>query len=74
MQSPSFRKVWTSLGPQRLLETAIEAARRAGQDIPAGVGTTGAGAEPASYYTRNPDTEETLGDIAEPTFKRGMTF
>lgn len=29
---------------------------------------------PSSYFTRNPDVEETLGDIAEPPFKRDMVF
>lgn len=29
---------------------------------------------PSSYFTLNPDTEETLGDIAEPAFKMGMVF
>lgn len=29
---------------------------------------------PSSYFTRNPDVEETLGDIAEPVFKMGKAF
>ena len=27
--------------------------------------------EPSTYFTRNPDTEEDTGDIAEPAFKMG---
>lgn len=29
---------------------------------------------PSSYFTRNPDVEETLGEIAEPPFKMGAVF
>ena len=29
---------------------------------------------PTSYFTRNPDTEEDLGDIAEPFFKRSTVL
>lgn len=29
---------------------------------------------PSTYFTRNPDAEETLGDIAEPTFTRSQVF
>lgn len=29
---------------------------------------------PSTYFTRNPDGEEHLGDIAEPFFKRGSIF
>lgn len=29
---------------------------------------------PSTYLTRNPDTEEDLGDISEPLFKMGSTF
>lgn len=29
---------------------------------------------PSTYLTRNPDTEEDLGDIAEPLFKIGKAF
>lgn len=31
-------------------------------------------AKPATYFTRNPDQEEDLGDIAEPSFKVGKNF
>jgi hypothetical protein len=29
---------------------------------------------PSTYFTRNPNVEETLGDISEPTFKRNMVL
>lgn len=29
---------------------------------------------PSTYFTRNPDAEEVLGDIAEPMFSIGRTF
>lgn len=29
---------------------------------------------PSTYFTRNPDEEEFLGDIAEPMFKKGDEF
>ena len=36
---------------------------------------TGSGAvNPSTYLTRNPDTEEELGDIAEPIFKMSQVF
>jgi hypothetical protein len=30
--------------------------------------------DPSTYLTRNPDQDEDLGDIAEPRFKRSMTW
>lgn len=30
--------------------------------------------DPSTYFTRNPDTEEPIGAIAEPMFKMGKTF
>lgn len=30
--------------------------------------------QPATYFTRNPNAEESLGDIAEPWFKRSKVF
>jgi hypothetical protein len=35
---------------------------------------SGAVVAPSTYFTRNPMTEELLGDIAEPTFKRSQVF
>lgn len=36
---------------------------------------TGSGAvNPSTYLTRNPNTEENLGDIAEPLFKMSQVF
>ncbi len=37
-----------------------------GSLVPPDVAATGAFAAPSTYFTRNPDTEEDLGDIAEP--------
>ena len=45
-----------------------------GSAIPASVEAAGVYVDPSTYFTRNPDTEEDLGEIAEPTFRRGMTF
>lgn len=47
---------------------------RNGSGIPAGT-TAGANAVmPSTYLTRNPNSEEALGDIAEPLFKVGTNF
>ncbi len=39
-------------------------------DAPTGSGTV----NPSTYFTRNPDAEEDLGDIAEPRFKVSKVF
>lgn len=50
------------------------ASLRDGSGIPPGVSTTSASIGPSTYFTRNPDAEEDLGDIAEPFFKRETVF
>ena len=47
---------------------------RDGSTIPAGLAAGSAQVKPSTYFTRNPDEEEDLGDIAEPFFKRGTVF
>ena len=47
---------------------------RNGTAIPRSVSASDLYVDPSTYFTRNPDEEEDLGDIAEPTFKRRMTF
>jgi hypothetical protein len=42
--------------------------------IPPDVATNSASVNPSTYFTRNPDTEEDLGDIAEPFFTRAKVF
>lgn len=46
---------------------------RDGSGIPPSV-AVGGRVHPSTYFTRNPDAEEDLGDIAEPTFTRTMIF
>jgi hypothetical protein len=43
-------------------------------DDPAVVGSTSGYVAPSTYFTRNPDAEEELGEIAEPFFSRGKVF
>lgn len=50
------------------------AAIDAGTAIPGAVATSAAHVAPSTYFTRNPDTEEDTGDIAEPMFKRDQVF
>lgn len=38
------------------------------------VGTSGDLSDVSTYFTRNPDEEEELGEIAEPTFKVSSVF
>ena len=49
-------------------------ALRDGSAIPAGLAASSAQVTPSTYFTRNPDEEEDLGDIAEPFFKRSTVF
>lgn len=44
-----------------------------GSLVPADL-VTSAHITPSTYFTRNPDLEEHLGNIAEPFFKRGKVF
>jgi hypothetical protein len=61
----AFYADWYQKGLRRL---------ESGTGIPDGLATSGAGVGPSTYFTRNPDEEEDLGDIAEPFFTRGMSF
>lgn len=45
-----------------------------GAAIPPDLATGTAQVTPSTYFTRNPDAEEDLGDIAEPFFKRDTVF
>ena len=45
-----------------------------GSMIPPDVLFNEASVAPSTYFTRNPDTEEDLGTIAEPFFKRSTVF
>lgn len=45
-----------------------------GTMIPPEVTRSGSGISPSTYFTRNPDEEEDLGDISEPMFRIGKTF
>ena len=45
-----------------------------GESIPPGLAAGAAQVTPSTYFTRNPDEEEDLGDIAEPFFKRNTVF
>ena len=45
-----------------------------GESIPPGLAAGAAQVTPSTYFTRNPDEEEDLGDIAEPFFKRSTVF
>ena len=47
---------------------------RSGDAIPDEITAGGLYAAPSTYFTRNPDEEEDLGDIAEPFFKRSTMF
>ena len=50
---------------------------RSGQDVPASLITSGEnqGMQPSSYFTRNPDEEEELGDLEGASlFKIGQVF
>ena len=49
-------------------------ALRDGSAIPPGLAAGSAQVTPSTYFTRNPDEEEDLGDIAEPFFKRSTVF
>jgi hypothetical protein len=49
------------------------AALRDGEGIPPTAPASGR-IQPSTYFTRNPDSEEDLGDIAEPTFTRSQVF
>lgn len=62
-EQPAFR-YW-----QKLYDGALDGIKD-GSMIPPTVATGGA-VSPSTYLTRNPDTEENLGDIAEPKFKMG---
>ncbi len=50
------------------------AALRNGSAIPPGLAAGSAQVTPSTYFTRNPDEEEDLGEIAEPFFKRSTVF
>lgn len=58
---------------ERNYDDGIKALKK-GEGIPSGVATTASLVKPQTYLTRNPDKEETLGDIAEPFFKAGKEF
>lgn len=45
-----------------------------GEGIPPGLVAGSSQATPSTYFTRNADEEEGLGDIAEPFFKRSTVF
>lgn len=47
---------------------------RDGSGVPPEVTTNAAYVTPSTYFTRNPDEEEELGDIAEPFFTRSKVF
>jgi hypothetical protein len=47
---------------------------RDGSGVPPDVTTNSAAVGPSTYFTRNPDAEEELGDIAEPFFTRSKVF
>jgi len=42
--------------------------------VPSTAVLNGDAPQPSTYFTRNPDTEETLGDIAEPMFLASKQF
>jgi len=65
---PAIYQFWESRY-QRALK-----ALRDGSAIPAGLAASSAQVTPSTYFTRNPDEEEDLGDIAEPFFKRSTVF
>ena len=65
---PAVYQFWESRY-QRALK-----ALRDGSAIPAGLAASSAQVMPSTYFTRNPDEEEALGDIAEPFFKRSTVF
>ena len=66
--TPAIYQFWESRY-QRALK-----ALRDGSAIPAGLAASSAQVMPSTYFTRNPDEEEDLGDIAEPFFKRSTVF
>ena len=45
-----------------------------GEAIPPELATGTAQVKPSTYFTRNPNAEEDLGEIAEPFFKRDTVF
>ena len=45
-----------------------------GSAIPPDAATGSGTVNPSTYFTRNPDAEEDLGDIAEPRFKMNKVF
>ncbi len=45
-----------------------------GDGIPPDAPTSSGTVYPSTYFTRNPDAEESLGDIAEPFFTRNKVF
>jgi len=47
---------------------------QSGEGIPPDAATGAGSVAPSSYFTRNPDQEEDLGEIAEPFFKRNQVF
>jgi hypothetical protein len=67
-QNPAVYAFWESRY-QRALK-----ALRDGSAIPPGLAAGAAQVTPSTYFTRNPDEEEDLGDIAEPFFKRNTVF
>lgn len=47
---------------------------QSGEGIPPEAATGTGSVAPSTYFTRNPDSEEHLGDIAEPFFTRDKVF
>ncbi len=45
-----------------------------GSMLPPGLTANDSYVAPSTYFTRNQDEEEDLGDISEPLFKTGMVF
>ncbi len=65
-EQPAFR-YW-----QKLYDGALGGIKD-GSMIPPTV-ATGSATAPSTYFTRNPDAEENLGDIAEPKFKMAKDY
>lgn len=65
-EQPAYR-YW-----QKLYDTAL-AGIKDGSMIPPTVSAGGA-ISPSTYFIRNPDAEEDLGDIAEPKFKMAKDY
>src|SRR3990170_7005507 len=63
-QTPAIYAFWEARY-QRALKSL-----RDGSAIPPGLAAGSAQGTPSAHFTRNPDEEEDLGDIAEPFFKR----